>query len=308
MYPAHFLFRRLLWGLVTLWVIITITFVVMRLVPGGPFDREKKLPEQIKANIEAKYHLDKPVLVQYGLFLSSICRGDLGPSYKYLGRSVNDILKETFPISLQLGFLAIAGAVLVGVGLGILSAIRVNTTLDRCTLLFTSLGISIPSFALSAALILVFANYLLWFPPALWEGGRYMILPAIALGTAPAAYIANLTRSGMLEVIRKDYIRTARAKGLPEWIVIFRHAVRNAIFPVLTMVGPLTAALITGSFVIEFIFSIPGMGGHFVTSVNNRDYPLIMGITIIYSIMVILANLSVDILYQILDPRLRRQV
>lgn len=280
----------------------------MRLVPGGPFDREKKLPEQIKANIEAKYHLDKPVLVQYGLFLSSICRGDLGPSYKYLGRSVNDILKETFPISLQLGFLAIAGAVLVGVGLGILSAIRVNTTLDRCTLLFTSLGISIPSFALSAALILVFANYLLWFPPALWEGGRYMILPAIALGTAPAAYIANLTRSGMLEVIRKDYIRTARAKGLPEWIVIFRHAVRNAIFPVLTMVGPLTAALITGSFVIEFIFSIPGMGGHFVTSVNNRDYPLIMGITIIYSIMVILANLSVDILYQILDPRLRRQV
>jgi len=308
MYPAHFLFRRLLWGLVTLWVIITITFVVMRLVPGGPFDREKKLPEQIKANIEAKYHLDKPVLVQYGLFLSSICRGDLGPSYKYLGRSVNDILKETFPISLQLGFLAIAGAVLVGVGLGILSAIRVNTTLDRCTLLFTSLGISIPSFALSAALILVFANYLLWFPPALWEGGRYMILPAIALGTAPAAYIANLTRSGMLEVIRKDYIRTARAKGLPEWIVIFRHALRNAIFPVLTMVGPLTAALITGSFVIEFIFSIPGMGGHFVTSVNNRDYPLIMGITIIYSIMVILANLSVDILYQILDPRLRRQV
>ena len=294
--------------MVTLWVIITITFVVMRLVPGGPFDREKKLPEQIKANIEAKYHLDKPVLVQYGLFLSSICRGDLGPSYKYLGRSVNDILKETFPISLQLGFLAIAGAVLVGVGLGILSAIRVNTTLDRCTLLFTSLGISIPSFALSAALILVFANYLLWFPPALWEGGRYMILPAIALGTAPAAYIANLTRSGMLEVIRKDYIRTARAKGLPEWIVIFRHAVRNAIFPVLTMVGPLTAALITGSFVIEFIFSIPGMGGHFVTSVNNRDYPLIMGITIIYSIMVILANLSVDILYQILDPRLRRQV
>jgi oligopeptide transport system permease protein len=306
MVSTRFLLVRLVWGLVTLWVLVTLTFAALRVVPGGPFDREKKLPERIKANVEAKYHLDKPLPAQYGLFLVSLCRGDLGPSYKYLGRSVNDILRETFPISLQLGLLAVTGAVLAGIGLGTAAAVRVNTAWDRGTLFLTSLGISVPGFALAAGLILVFADRLLIFPPALWEGWRYMVLPAVALGTAPAAYLANLTRSAVLEVIRTDYIRTARAKGLPERTVILRHAVRNAVFPVVTMAGPLTAALITGSFVVEFIFSIPGMGGHFVTAVTNRDYPLVMGVTIVYAVLVILANLAVDVLYHVLDPRLRK--
>lgn len=301
-----FLANRLVWGSITLWVVVTLTFLVLRVVPGGPFDQEKKLPDEIKANIEAKYHLDRSLPVQYALYLGSILRGDLGPSYKYLGRSVNDVIRETFPVSLQLGTMAIGWALAAGIILGVLAAVRVNSPLDRWIGLICSLGISIPNFALAAALILVFANVLLWLPPALWEGWRCMVLPSIALGTAPAAYLAGLTRSSMIETGGKEYIRTARAKGLPEWRVLGVHALRNAVLPLVTMAGPLTAILITGSFVVEFIFSIPGMGGHFVTAVTNRDYPLIMGVTLVYSVVVILANLAVDVLYPILDPRIFR--
>jgi oligopeptide transport system permease protein len=300
-----FIFKRFLWGIPVLLTVATLTFAIMHIVPGGPFDKEKKLPPEIKANVEAKYHLDKPVYKQYGFYLYGFIRGDLGPSYKYLGRDVKDIIKDTFPVSIQLGLLSLFISIIIGIGTGIISGIKSDTLWDRLTIIFATTGISLPNFILGAILILLFSHFYKIFPPALWEGWRYMILPSIALGFAPAAYIARLTRHSVIDVLTKDYIRTARAKGLRYRNIVFKHVLKNSIMPVVTILGPLTAALITGSFVVEYIFSIPGMGRFFITAVTNRDYPLIMGVTLIYTVIVVLANVIVDILYTFLDPRVK---
>lgn len=299
---AYF-FKRLLQGVPVLLVVATVTFLLMHAVPGGPFDRDKKLPPEIMANIEAKYHLDKPVWQQYLLYLGQVVRGDLGPSYKYIGRDVSDIIRDTFPVSLTLGLCAVLVTLVLGIPAGMLSAARQNSVWDRTFIFIATLGISLPSFVLGALLILIFSHQLHLLPPALWEGPRHIILPALALGAGFAGYIARLTRSTILEVMATDYIRTARAKGLSETTVLIKHALRNSLSPIVSVMGPLTAGLITGSFVIEFIFSIPGMGNYFITAVTNRDYPLIMGVTLVYAVLIVLANIFVDLIYMKLDPR-----
>lgn len=299
---AYF-FKRLLQGVPVLLVVATVTFLLMHAVPGGPFDRDKKLPPEIMANIEAKYHLDKPVWQQYLLYLGQVVRGDFGPSYKYIGRDVSDIIRDTFPVSLTLGLCAVLVTLVLGIPAGVLSAARQNSIWDRSCIFIATLGISLPSFVLGALLILIFSHQLHLLPPALWEGPRHIILPALALGAGFAGYIARLTRSTILEVMATDYIRTARAKGLSETTVLIKHALRNSLSPIVSVMGPLTAGLITGSFVIEYIFSIPGMGNYFITAVTNRDYPLIMGVTLVYAVLIVLANIFVDLIYMKLDPR-----
>jgi oligopeptide transport system permease protein len=300
-----FVIKRLFWGVPVLLIVATITFGILHVVPGGPFDQEKKLPPEIQANVEAKYHLDQPVWRQYVLYLEGLLRGDLGPSYKYLGRSVTDIIRDTFPVSMQLGLVAVLLAVVLGITAGILAASRPGSGWDRLLMFLSTTGIAIPNFVLSTALILVFSDLFHFFPPALWEGPRYVVLPAFSLALLPAAYIARLMRSSILEVIKKEYIQAAQARGLSRIQVMLKHVLKNSMTPVISYLGPLAAALVTGSFVVEFIFSIPGMGRFFITAVTNRDYPLIMGVTLVYAVLIILANLMVDILYAIMDPRVR---
>ncbi|MDP7147987.1 MAG: ABC transporter permease [Nitrospinaceae bacterium] len=301
----RYFFKRVLHGIPVLIVVATLTFIIMRLVPGGPFDEEKKLPPEILANIQAKYHLDQPVITQYLLYLKQLAQGDMGPSYKYIGRDVADIISDTFPVSITLGLLAMLVVVGVGVPAGMWSAYRQNSMVDRVCVFFAMLGVSIPSFVLGTVLVWLMSHKLHWFPPALWEGPRHMALPALALGAPFTGYIARLTRSAVLEVLASDYIRTARAKGLSESVVLLKHALKNSIYPIVSVIGPLTAGLVTGSFVIEFIFSIPGMGSFFITAVTNRDYPLIMGVTLVYAVLIVLANIMVDIIYMWLDPRVQ---
>lgn len=304
-----FILKRLIWGIPVLWSVATITFIIMHIVPGGPFDAEKQLPPEIKANIEEKYHLDKPPHIQYLLYLGSLLKGDLGPSYKYLGRSVNDVIADTFPVSIQLGVIAFIISIVVGVGAGVLSATAKEsmTWLDSASMLMAIGGVSIPHFVLAALLILIFSQTFHILPPALWEGWVYTVLPAVSLAAAPAAYMARVMRSSFLDILKEDFIRTCHAKGLSAGTILFKHALKNAVTPVVTFSGPLLAGLITGSFVIEYIFSVPGMGKYFVTAVTNRDYPLIMGVTLIYALLIVLANLAVDLLYFFLDPRVRRR-
>jgi len=299
----RFLVRRALLGIPVLVAVATLTFLIMHWVPGGPFDTEKILPPAIIANIEAKYHLDQPVGVQYLLYMKQLLQGDLGPSYKYIGRDVSDILRDTFPVSFTLGMCAVLVVLGMGVPAGIISAYWKNSLLDRSILLFAAMGISIPSFVLGAVSVWIFSHQWHLLPPALWEGPRYMILPAFALGAGFAGYIARLTRTTVLDVLSSDYIRTARAKGLTEFKILIKHVLINSIYPIVSVMGPLTAGLVTGSFVIEFVFSIPGMGRFFITAVTNRDYPLIMGVTLVYAVLIVVANIVVDIIYGWLDPR-----
>ena len=299
----RFIFKRILLGIPVLVTVATLTFLIMHWVPGGPFDTEKILPPEIKANIEAKYHLDKPVSLQYILYMKQLFQGDLGPSYKYLGRDVSDIIYDTFPVSFTLGLCAVFVVLGLGVPAGMISAYWQNSLLDRSVLLIAAMSISIPSFVLGAISVWIFSHHWHWLPPALWEGPRHMILPAFALGAGFAGYVARLTRTTVLDVLSSDYIRTARAKGLTEPVIMFKHVLINSIYPIVSVMGPLTAGLVTGSFVIEFIFSIPGMGRFFITAVTNRDYPLIMGVTLVYAVLIVIANLIVDMIYGWLDPR-----
>ena len=299
----RFLLRRVLLGIPVLVAVATLTFLIMHWVPGGPFDSEKILPPAIIANIEAKYHLDQPVGVQYLLYMKQLLQGDLGPSYKYIGRDVSDILRDTFPVSFTLGMCAVLVVLGMGVPAGIISAYWKNSLLDRSILLFAAMGISIPSFVLGAVSVWIFSHQWHLLPPALWEGPRYMILPAFALGAGFAGYVARLTRTTVLDVLSSDYIRTARAIGLTEFKILIKHVLINSIYPIVSVMGPLTAGLVTGSFVIEFVFSIPGMGRFFITAVTNRDYPLIMGVTLVYAVLIVAANIVVDIVYGWLDPR-----
>jgi oligopeptide transport system permease protein len=302
---ASFLSRRLLHGLVVLWVVATLTFILLRLAPGGPFDRERKLPPEVLANIEAKYHLDEPLTKQYLRYVAGVLRGDLGPSYKYLDRGVNDIIRDTLPTSVLLGFLAIGFALVVSLPLGLLAAYFRDSWTDRCCMLAAAMGISLPHFILGALLIWAFALQLGWFQAGRWDTFSSTVLPTMTLGAAPAAYLSSLVRSTLLETLGEDFIRTARAKGLRETVVVFKHAFSHSLVPVLTVMGPLTAALLTGSFVVEYVFAIPGMGRFFITAVTDRDYPLIMGVTVIYTALLVGANFFVDLLYGYVDPRIR---
>ena len=302
---TRFVLRRVLWAIPVLWVVATLTFILMQVVPGGPFDKDKPLPPEIKANVEAKYHLDKPVGYQYLLYLQALLRGDLGPSYKYVGRDVSDIIKETLPVSLHLGILALGVAIMVGFILGILAVVKPYSWMDRSGMFMATIGISIPNFVIGGVLILFLSHVYKIFPPALWEGWRHTLLPALTLGLGPAAFIARLLRSSILETLHQDFVRTARAKGLSEGVILLKHVLKNSVMPVVTFLGPLTATLVTGSFIVEYLFAIPGMGKFFITAVTNRDYPLIMGVTLVYAVIILLANFLVDIAYAYLDPRVR---
>ncbi|MEE2703676.1 MAG: ABC transporter permease [Myxococcota bacterium] len=296
---------RLLQGIPVLLVVATITFALLRVIPGGPFDREKTLPPEILRNVEARYHLDESLPRQYLRYLGGILGGDLGPSYKYLGRDVTQILADAFPVSIGLGSAALAIALLFGVSAGLAGGVRRGRAPDRVLGTLAILGMSVPSFVLGAALILGLGLWLGWLPAGLWEGPLYVVLPAITLAAAPAAYIARLTRSSVLDVIDMDFVRTARAKGVSEARVRRHHILRNALLAVTTYFGPLLAMLLTGSFVVEKVFAIPGMGRFFVTAVTNRDYPLVLGVTLVYAGLIVIANLTVDLLYAWLDPRIR---
>lgn len=300
---TRYVFRRLGGAIIILWVIITVTFALMHAIPGGPFTTEKKLPPQVKASIEAKYHLDDPVWKQYGDYLGGVITGDLGPSYKYEGRSVNDIISDALPISAQLGLLSLMVAVVGGIAAGAISAMRPNGIVDYAVTILSTIGISVPTFIIGAVLVYVVGFELGWFPVALWRGPSYMVLPVLTLAAQPMAFIARLTRSGLLDVYQQEYIRTARAKGLSSWTILTRHALGNAILPVITYLGPLAASLLTGSFIVETIFAIPGLGQYFVTSIYNRDYTVILGITIFYSALVVFLNILVDMIYPLIDPR-----
>ena len=300
-----YVLKRILGAFFTLFIISTITFSLLRVLPGGPFDREKTLPPEVKANIEAKYHLDRPLLYQYGYYLSGLIRGNLGESYKYIDRNISTIIGETLPISIQLGIYALILSYLIGVPFGVWAASRHNTWSDRFLMIGAISGVSLPSFLVAPLLILFFCFYLDWFEAALWEGPSYYILPILVLGTRPISFIARLTRASVLEVIQSDYVRTAKAKGLNGWAILYKHVLKNSFLPVLTFSGPLIAGILTGSFIVEHIFAIPGMAKHLVNSVTNRDYPLILGVTLIYSTVLIFANLIVDLLYSYFDPRIR---
>jgi oligopeptide transport system permease protein len=300
-----FLLKRLFHGLAVIWVVATLTFILLRIAPGGPFDRERKLPPEVLANIEAKYHLDEPLSKQYLRYLTGILHLDLGPSYKYLDRGVKEIISDTLPTSVLLGLLALVFALMVSFPTGLIAAYFRNSWIDRFALLTATLGISVPHFILGALLIWLFALQLGWLRAGRWDNTASMILPTITLGAAPAAYIAALLRSTLIEALGEDFIRTARAKGLREGAVLFKHALRNSLVPVLTVMGPLTAALLTGSFVVEYVFAIPGMGRFFITAVTDRDYPLIMGVTLVYTVLLVAANFLVDLFYAYVDPRIR---
>jgi oligopeptide transport system permease protein len=300
-----FLLKRLFHGLAVIWVVATLTFILLRIAPGGPFDRERKLPPEVLANIEAKYHLDEPLSKQYLRYLTGILHLDLGPSYKYLDRGVKEIISDTLPTSVLLGLLALVFALMVSFPTGLIAAYFRNSWIDRFALLTATLGISVPHFILGALLIWLFALQLGWLQAGRWDNTASMILPTVTLGAAPAAYIAALLRSTLIDALGEDFIRTARAKGLREGAVLFKHALRNSLVPVLTVMGPLMAALLTGSFVVEYVFAIPGMGRFFITAVTDRDYPLIMGVTLVYTVLLVGANFLVDLFYAYVDPRIR---
>jgi oligopeptide transport system permease protein len=301
------LLKRLFHGLLVLWVVATITFALLRVAPGGPFDSERKLPPEIIANLEAKYHLDEPVWRQYLSYLSGIARGDFGPSYKYLDRGVTAVIADTLPTSALLGALAILFALAAAFPIGLLAAYARNSLIDRFCMLVATLGISLPNFLLGAFLIWFIALRLNWLHAGRWDDWASAILPTLTLGAAPAAYLAALLRSTLIETFGEDFVRTARAKGLKESVVVGKHALCHSLIPVLTVMGPLTAALLTGSFVVEYVFAIPGMGRFFITAVTDRDYPLIMGVTLVYTALLVGANLLVDLLYSYVDPRIHAQ-
>jgi oligopeptide transport system permease protein len=311
-----FVIRRAVWTIPVILLVIFFTFVMMRQIKGNPFQvTERAVPASIQRNLDRKYHLDKPWYVQYAYYVKGIFAGDLGPSLVQRNQTVNDIIKEHFPVSLKLGILAMIWAVLVGVPLGVLSALKQNSVWDYFTMAFVNSGSAIPNFLVSTLLIYFFAvKWRAWtgLPTNGWEGNfwslsgwRSWVLPAAALGHAPMTIFARIVRGSVLETLSQDYIRTAKAKGLRRRRVIGLHILRNSLIPAVTASAPLLGFLITGSFIVEFIFGIPGIGRYFVTSVSGRDYSVTMGITVMLSVIVILANMVVDILYGFLDPRTR---
>lgn len=312
---VQYIIKRLLSSIMVILVIITASFFVMRIAPGGPFDTERKLPPEIEANLKAKYNMDKPLMEQYLLQMESIVlRADFGPSMKYPDRTVNEILAEGLPTSMMLGAQALLIALVVGLVAGLFAGFKQNQWQDYLTMTAAMVGVSVPSLVLGPLLIYLFAVEVNWFDPGGWrpfweaqwsllDHFKSTVLPSLTLGLVYAAYIARLTRSGMLEVVRQDYVRTARAKGLGERAVVTGHMLRGALLPVVSYLGPAFARMLTGSVVVEKIFNIPGLGTHFVESAFNRDYPLVLGTIVLYSTLLVLLNLVVDIFYTLLDPR-----
>ncbi|MDP2673321.1 MAG: ABC transporter permease [Dehalococcoidia bacterium] len=302
-----YIIRRTLWIIPVLWAVATITFLLMHAVPGGPFDRERELPPQVMENLNKKYNLDKPLYEQYGLYFWDLLHGDLGNSYRSVNQPVTGLIREGWMTTAQLGTVAFIYAVVFGMTLGVLAALNQNKIGDYLGVFFATAGAAMPSFIIAVFLVIIFSVKLGWFDVLGWEFGNYrkMVIPVLSLGTLPGAYIARITRASMLEVLRQDYIRTARAKGLAEYVVVLRHTIKNALVPILTVSGPLFAFLVTGSFIVERIFAIPGVGRRFVDAVFVRDYGMIMGIVLFYAAIIAVANLVVDILYAAVDPRIR---
>lgn len=301
--------RRLVGALPTLLVIVTVAFFLMRLAPGGPFDDEQTLAPEIAANLEAAYGLDQPILVQYRNYLGGLLRGDLGPSFRYKDFEVSELIARGLPITAGLGAAALLLAVITGVPLGMLAGRRRNRTSDHVVMGVALAGIAVPNFVVAPLLALVFGVLLGWLPVSGWESGnlRYAILPVVTLALPVIAYIARLTRGSLLEVLQSPHIRTARAKGLSESRILWRHAFKPTILPVVSFLGPATAALLTGSLIVEQIFGLPGVGRYFVQGAVNRDYTLVMGMVVFYAVLIMLLNLLVDLAYGWLDPRIRHE-
>ena len=300
-----YLLRRLVISVPVLLAIIIVSFFLMRFAPGGPFDREKVFPPAIEKNLRAQYHLDEPLAAQCLRYIGGLATGDLGVSMKYPDLSVSEIIAQSLPVSMVLGLLALAVALAVGLPGGIIGAVRKGAWPDHATMTLAMIGISVPTLVIGPLLILLFSFRLAVFPSGGWGGASQIVLPAVTLSAPFAAYIARLARSGMLEALNRDYIRTARAKGLSEAKVVLRHAIREALLPVISFLGPAAAAVMTGSVVVEKIFDVPGMGKHFVNGALNRDYPLVLGCVIVYSILIVIFNLAVDLGYGILDVRVK---
>ena len=303
---ARYIWRRL-WGIIpALLVIITLAFFLIRVAPGGPFDTERSVAPEIAANMAIAYHLDQPLPVQYGYYLLQVLQGDFGPSFKYKDHSVNDLIAQGFPVSLQLGLTAMLLALLIGLPAGIIAALHQNRPLDYGIMMLAMTGITIPNFITAPLLALIFGVTLHWLPVAGWHGDwQSAILPIIALALPQMAYAARLMRASMLETLSSPHIRTAKAKGLPTLLILRRHVLKAALLPVLSWLAPATAAIITGSVVIEQIFGIPGIGRHFVQGALNRDYTLVMGVVIFYAILIMIMNLLADVIYGLIDPRVR---
>jgi oligopeptide transport system permease protein len=303
----RFIGRRLLVAIPTLFLVVTVAFFMMRAAPGSPFDLDRKLSPEIEQNVKAKYGLDKPLHEQYVNYLADAVRGDFGPSLKYRDKTVLQILKENYPVSLRIGGYAIILAAIIGVALGVLAALRQNRPADYGVMSIAILGVCIPTFVTAPVLILFFASKLQWLPNGGWNNGalKNLILPVIVLALPQIAIISRLTRAGMVEVLHSNYVRTARAKGLPEHRIVTRHALRAALLPLVSYLGPACAGLLTGSLVVEQIFNLPGLGKFFVISAMQRDYTVVMGMVIFYAALILVLNLIADLLYAALDPRVK---
>ena len=298
--------QRTLTAVPVLFIVVLVTFVLIRLAPGGPFDAERAVPAQVLENLNKRYHLDDPLHVQFWDYLRNLVRGDFGPSFKYPSRTVTEVIAAGMPVTLELSFYALLVAVIFGISAGLLAAVRPNSAQDYVPMSLAMVGICLPSFVLGPILILLFAIGLGWVPVSGWgEASGDKILPSLTLGAAYAAYVARLSRGGLLETLAQDYIRTARAKGLPEWRVLLHHALRGGLGPVVSFAGPAVAGLLSGSFVVETIFQIPGLGRFYLQAAFNRDYTMILGMTILFAFFIILCNLLADILLIWLNPRLR---
>mgnify|MGYP004614049989 CR=1 FL=1 len=301
---AKYIFKRFFSSIFTIFVVITLTFFLMRLMPGGPFDGEKMTPE-IKANLEAKYGLDKPLGEQYLMYMKDLAKGDLGESMTFKGRKVTDTITNSFPNSAKVGLVAVLFSVIAGVGLGIVAALNKGKWPDSICMIIATLGITIPSFVIGTGMIYIFGVYLKLLPPTGFSTWKHYIMPVIALAGSSMAFITRLTRSRLLDVMKSDYIRTAKAKGLGQGKIIVKHALRNSLIPIVTYLGPLVASILTGSFVVEKIFAIPGLGNEFVQSVTNRDYTMLLGVTVFFCTLIIVFNFIVDVLYVVIDPRIK---
>lgn len=301
---ARYILRRVVIAIFTLLVLVTIIFFLTRALPGDPLQSEKG-NAQLQEQMRSYYGFDQPLYKQWFVYIGNLLKGDLGVSLKYPGRTVNDAIAQTFPISFALGWRALGLALAVGLILGTIAAQKAGKAIDYICILIAIIGVSAPDFIVGAIFQLIFAIRLQWFPAGLWEGAEYMVLPVVALSLYTLALVTRMMRSSMMEVLSQDYILTARAKGLSRFEIIWRHQLRNAILPVITIMGPLTASVLTGTFVIERIYAIPGMGKYYVTSVQDLDYAMVLGVTAFYGLFLVTANLIVDILYGIVDPRIK---
>lgn len=300
-----YIIKRILSSIPTLLILVTLVFFLLRMAPGGPFDGDRAFPPEVMASIQKHYGLDQPVWKQYLIWIQGIVSGDFGESFHYTGKPVSELVVESIGPSMILGLCALFFSVLFGVPLGVLSAWRQGTWLDSSAMFLAVAGVSLPSYLVASILVLIFALGLGWLPPALWEDPSSAVLPILTLGLRPMAIVARLVRSSVLDILSSDYIRTAHAKGLSHFTVLFKHALRNALIPLLTILGPLFASLVTGSFLVEMVFQIPGLGKYFVSAVLNRDYPMVMAVTVTYGFFLIFSNLLSDLACAWADPRIR---